>query len=86
MPVQNRHLDGGAVEPARQLDTSSRMYEGVGDKLAGQEHRIGHHVIAVGQLPRIQRFPDEAPGGGNRCRLRFKGCGSDAALVSVHVS
>ena len=86
MPVQNRHLDGGAIEPARQLDTSSRMYEGVGDKLAGQKHRIGYQVIAAGQLPGIQRFPDEAPGGGNRCRLRFKGCGSDAALVSVHVS
>jgi hypothetical protein len=62
------------------------MYEGVGDKLAGQEHRIGHQVIAAGQLPGIQCFADEAPGGGNRCRLRFKGGGSDAALMSVHVS
>jgi hypothetical protein len=62
------------------------MYEGVSDKLAGQENRICHQLVVAGQLPGIQRFLDEAPSGGNRCRLRFKGCGSDAALVSVHVS
>src|SRR6266536_2565913 len=62
------------------------MDDGIGDKLAGQEHSIGHQIIAAGQLPGIQRFPDEAPGGGNRRRLWFKDCGSDEALVSVHVS
>ena len=82
MPVQNRYLDGDGVEPARQLDASSRMYEGVGDKLAGQEHRIGHQVIAVGQLPGIQRFPDEATRGGHRSRFGVIGCGRD----EIHVS
>ena len=62
------------------------MDDGIGDKLAGQEHSIGYQIIAAGQLPGVQRFPDEAPSGGNRRRLWFKGCGSDEALVSVHVS
>ncbi len=63
------------------------MDDSISDKLAGQQHSIiDHKVIASGQLPGIQRFPDEAPSGGNRRRLRFKGGGSDEAFVSVHVS
>jgi hypothetical protein len=60
---------------------------GVGDKLTGQQHRIGHQVIAAGQLPGVQRLADESASGGSRLWLRLKGCGGYEILVFVvHVS
>jgi hypothetical protein len=63
------------------------MHDGVGDKLAGQQHRIGHQVIAARELPRVQRLPHEPASGGSRLQFRREGSGSYEILVFVvHVS
>jgi hypothetical protein len=87
MPVQDRYLNVRALEPAGHLDCGARMHDGVGDKLAGQQHRIRHQVVAAREPPRVQRIPHEPASGRNRLQLRREGSGSYEILVFVvHVS
>ena len=58
------------------------MRDGIRDKLAGQQFRVGKQAVAAQQLPRSQRFPDEATRGGHRSRFGVIGCGRD----EIHVS